>query len=1081
MKLKDGYKKLIGTSYNGDISQILLSNGGNLGYDISSTANTLVQRNANGQIESSLATGTAPLKVASTTLVENLNANLLDGVHKEGLLTTFENIDDTNHPQSVQLTVGGTTKYLSVNYANNAASVSNKLTLKVNGGTTEGTNLYTYNGSTAKTLDIKAGNNITLTATAGILTIASSYTNTTYTLSGQLSGNTFVTTLTPSSGTPTTATVPAMTAATSSAAGKAGLVPAPAKGQQAYFLRGDGTWVVPTNTWRNIKVNGTQIAGTGTGTYSVDYLSGDGISVTGVAGTSTTKNNTITITNTGVRSVTIGTGDNANKVAVNTGGTTTYLTIPYATYSTHLIGGAQGSIPYQSAADTTTFLAAPTTNGYVLKYNTTDKKPYWAADSDTKNTAGSTNSTSKLFLIGATSQAANPQTYSNSAVFATNGTLTATNFVSGAGVSDFSAGTVKLDTLNIPTASGGTTFGPGTSGQVLKSNGTTVYWASDSNSDTKVTQTITTTNASYRVLFSATADDTTRTEAARKATNLLFNPSSGLLTAGGFVKSGSSDSYVLLGGGGHKALSELGGAISQVYIWGQPFNGTANVDGTLHLKASGNSHTQGMRIYQNGTGYAGILLGDSSLTATTGTSTNSWFISNNNNGLFSISRGGYLPTDPISFGFDSTNWIVNGGDACFTGSNNQYGFTYLGNSAIGFNRNTSTGEVLNSGHAGGQINYSYTYKGIEFGTMTSTGSYSIRALISDNGNVGIGTVSPAYKLDVNGNTRVSGVFRVYPGDATLAIYAATSRYTEYGTEGIAIQTTFDGEDPISSTYPSLYPDRGVLQLQPRGGNIAIGQATATSYKLEINGSVYSNNWIRSSSGFYIENYGVHYTFNPAANGVGEYYSGSNNEFNISTSYTNRNFYFNYRAPAHGQAVNQYVWNAGDPNSFADHRLGVIVSGYKVSSRVATWLYLTTPGHTGSPAWNIGVDDTTDNSYLYFKYNYSDPLYCCVRHDGVMFALHFYESSDIALKTNIKSIDSDDNIPILREFDWIESGKHSYGLIAQELEEQGYDYLVEKSNDRKTVNYSAALSLIVGKLQVKIKELEKQIETLKNKN
>ena len=39
-----------------------------------------------------------------------------------------------------------------------------------------------------------------------------------------------------------------MTAATSSAAGKAGLVPAPAAGKQTSFLRGDGTWVVPTNT-----------------------------------------------------------------------------------------------------------------------------------------------------------------------------------------------------------------------------------------------------------------------------------------------------------------------------------------------------------------------------------------------------------------------------------------------------------------------------------------------------------------------------------------------------------------------------------------------------------------------------------------------------------------------------------------------------------------------------------------------------------------------------------------------------------------------------------------------------------------
>lgn len=39
-----------------------------------------------------------------------------------------------------------------------------------------------------------------------------------------------------------------MEAATASAAGAAGLVPAPAAGKQTSFLRGDGTWVVPTNT-----------------------------------------------------------------------------------------------------------------------------------------------------------------------------------------------------------------------------------------------------------------------------------------------------------------------------------------------------------------------------------------------------------------------------------------------------------------------------------------------------------------------------------------------------------------------------------------------------------------------------------------------------------------------------------------------------------------------------------------------------------------------------------------------------------------------------------------------------------------
>lgn len=45
---------------------------------------------------------------------------------------------------------------------------------------------------------------------------------------------------------PTNTTYSNMTAATSSAAGKAGLVPAPAAGKQNSFLRGDGTWQTPT-------------------------------------------------------------------------------------------------------------------------------------------------------------------------------------------------------------------------------------------------------------------------------------------------------------------------------------------------------------------------------------------------------------------------------------------------------------------------------------------------------------------------------------------------------------------------------------------------------------------------------------------------------------------------------------------------------------------------------------------------------------------------------------------------------------------------------------------------------------------
>lgn len=62
----------------------------------------------------------------------------------------------------------------------------------------------------------------------------------------------------------------------------------------------------------------------------------------------------------------------------------------------------------------------------------------------------------------------------------------------------------------------------------------------DTNTDTKVTQTNTTSDGDYRVLFSGTADDTSRAENARKSANLKYNPSTGTLSATEFLKDGSA-------------------------------------------------------------------------------------------------------------------------------------------------------------------------------------------------------------------------------------------------------------------------------------------------------------------------------------------------------------------------------------------------------------------------------------------------------------------------------------------------------------------------------------------------------------
>ena len=100
---------------------------------------------------------------------------------------------------------------------------------------------------------------------------------------------------------PTTDT---MGAATSSAAGSSGLVPAPAAGEQSNFLRGDGTWAVPTDTKVTqtvcttngefpILLRGTS-AGTTTATTTTSFASG----ITLNPNTGTLSTNFLKITNT---------------------------------------------------------------------------------------------------------------------------------------------------------------------------------------------------------------------------------------------------------------------------------------------------------------------------------------------------------------------------------------------------------------------------------------------------------------------------------------------------------------------------------------------------------------------------------------------------------------------------------------------------------------------------------------------------------------------------------------------------------------------------------------------------------------
>ena len=161
-----------------------------------------------------------------------------------------------------------------------------------------------------------------------------------------------------------------------------------------------------------------------------------------------------------------GSGNATLNLTLADGTTTTGAVNVYYTaasrMTTHYGAGSVIILTYYSAGSISVAGTATTDNRWLhCEYDS----------GNTKNTAGSTNSTSKLFLVGAASQAANPQTYSSSKVYETDGALVATSFTGALGgtakvgtTADYAVytttdGKLTSGTLAVsdPTASGNTT------------------------------------------------------------------------------------------------------------------------------------------------------------------------------------------------------------------------------------------------------------------------------------------------------------------------------------------------------------------------------------------------------------------------------------------------------------------------------------------------------------------------------------------------------------------------------------------------------------------------------------------------
>ncbi len=1234
IKVRDGYGKLIGSDYNGNIAHVLLSNGGNLQYAVGSTASTLVQRNASGQIESSVASTVAPFVISSTKVNANLNADLLDGfqatglfqsltsaadknlyikigdtekevsllyasylggVTKEGLFTELTNVNDSTNPNSIKVTIGGTTKYLKVAYSDLAGKVvcnsstndvdrpivvtnksngvyySTKVTLNYSTGNVTAptfTGALIGNADTATTasklstvsktawgqtywtsggvptsisgdmtgvgnITITSGGNVdrfitfdtastrswrigylgsgsgdanylafqstkTLTAADGwhdMLKIGCETGNAI--LTGQLTAKNFVSGDGINDFSAGTVKLDVLNIPTSSGGTTFG------PGSNGQVLKSNGTTVYwasdnNSNSWRAVKVNGTQIAGTGTGTYALTFNSGTGITVTGTAGSSST-DNIVTITNAGVRSVVIGTGDNANKVAVNTNGTTAYLTIPYATTASQL---SNTSVSDPSKAASGQYLKwysqvsqasgyAGTNYGFPVSNNAngilwlgTHSGPYgWQMgfssngriyaryiSNNTFSTTANGGSWSKIaWTSDIPTSLKNPYTLTFSA-----GTFTAKTYDGSAAV-----------TVNIPTHTSHLTNNSG----FLTSRGyigtTAVQASSASQSLTGIADI--TMSGSVNTVLKATSSQSAALLNVSEITadtnyiHLYVSSLNGTAATTRALVLQNGYGNVGIGTPTPSAKLHVAGLVNITANSGTLTIGCQNASWT-HYSTTGGTHWFNKAVEVNGT-----LTPHANNSFTLGTSSKRWSNVYSVLGNFSgnITVGGNQYVSESTYGINMQNSDI--------AQINSLYFADLADSStegIHFYRSTTTWDTLTAKNG---ILYFSGNRAISDTTLTPV--FSALANSGNNISITIGgqnrTLTPAYATKAGDADTLDGYHRsnLYAtSEAWFGAVGLTKSITVTGDSAywypVVITCSADKQRPtfisvwknLGSTTPSISGNHSNgtsslwLQYEMRnpywdgnGGYIKTwykyqGYATLVAHaRTNTNASGQLIVWLRG--------------------GTCQYNISCTNSFSVNVYYSSTNI----------SGSSTYPDNVDKMSSVSNG--GIYTSTYlgygDISGNAAT----------ATTASNVVVNNSDANSTYRMVWHSGNTLYgtggiYCNPSTDCLYASHYYETSDIRKKNILDYIENIDleNIPIV-QFEWKEKpNKIHIGSIAQEVEKILPEVVEIGEDGYKSIDYGV-LGTVSGvmaikqltKLQEKIKELEKEIEILKNKN
>lgn len=320
-----------------------------------------------------------------------------------------------------------------------------------------------------------------------------------------------------------------------------------------------------------------------------------------------------------------------------------------------------------------------------------------------------------------------------------------------------------------------------------------------------------------------------------------------IFSNGGFVKNGSSDSYVLLGGGGHTLLSSLNGSHNhdERYVrafgtsndnidsdWGQSFktfdpipSGTPpeqnpNIS-ILNIGENFNRRKQLAFIWNNDNIYYRRRTDSGftnwrrlAFTSDIPTVTNYYWAN------VKISASSSTTTSPIVSNLTATSSIR------------------MSNISL-----EHTDEINNNTNGGIHLNY------------RNSGNVS---LCYGGGNVGIGTTTPSYKLDVNGQMRASG-FHHSSVNSDNYILLAGGGYKSFGGDDstpifLGYLNLYNGNDgTISSSFPCL--GYSVPFTYTRGGAYCLINIPNTSFQtFYIKAAIASVHYSGAGMGHWVGNH-----------------------------------------------------------------------------------------------------------------------------------------------------------------------------------------------------------------------------------